>query len=373
MKEATFGTTPALATGQAIELITCDMGPAEVGVTRAKKDKTEGRGMTNQYIEGHVAPIAFSATTSVKSRATATTVPKESDLYEAAGLIETVGGANVAYALTANPTPVGLSILKALGTGATCYAAEQGRGGCMQSLAWSGGDQELTLKVGGAFAGKYHLGYVDSVTFAAATGDPDAVSVEYAHRLALGYYQVESEVVLLTAINYATGALTTTRAQLATSGAAHAAKPMYPHVPTLTLAGSPISEANFTVTIDGVAILATGFEVALETGLKHRPAEAGSKYVQGLYATRYNVKPTVKMLLHREDVALIGKATQRKNCAITIVAGTGAGSIVTFSMPQCEARFGALPDVQNDAVAISLPFECRDSSAANDMFTLVCT
>ncbi len=370
--ESTFGTPIAPAGTQAIEVISGDMGAAEVGATRPQKDKTQGRGMTNKFVEGHVAPMPFSLETSVKSRATNVTVPIEAALYKSAGLGETVGGSSVTYAFTSNPVVPGVSLYRTLGTNPTCYEAEQLRGGVIKTLAFSGGDRELTLKASGEGIGKYHLGYIDSVTM--LIGDTSlTVSAEEVYRLSPGYYMIESEIILITAVNYATGVCACSRAQLTTSAAAHTTKPMWPHIPTLTLAGSPISEANWSVTVDGVTIKFTSFELTVQSGVSLRPPESGSKYIQGCKYGRYDVKPVLKGLIARDvGVALLGKATQRKACALTIVAGTGAGSIVTFSMPTTEIEPFALPDSGNDAVAVSVGFRVRDD-AGNDGVSIVLT
>lgn len=376
MIESTFGTTPALAGSDAIEAILCDMGPTEVGVTRGQKDKTQGRSMTSKFVEGRVEPIPFSITTTVKSRAAVDTVPKESQLYRAAGLIQTVNGStNVTYTITSNPTVPGLSVLRVLGTDPTAYHAEQGRGGVVKSLAWSGGDNgnELQLKADGAFIGKNHAGYIDSITLADGVGTSLTVSAAESYRLSVNMLmKCESEVIKITSVNYATGACVIERAQLGTSGVAHAAKPLYPHIPTLTLAGSPISEANLTVNIDGAAERCTKFNIAYTSGIDHLPGESGSKYVQGNKTVRCDVKGTVSLVMKRENVAFLGKATQRKLVVLNIVAGTGAGGIVTFNMPYSEIEPFIVPDSPNDVVAVDMSFRSRGNSG-NDIMDITLT
>ncbi len=373
VKEATFGTVPDPAGAQALEVVSLDMGPVEQGFTRAKKDKTQGRGMTSAFVEGRKQPIPFSLETSVKSRAAADTVPKESDIYEAAGFTETVNSStSVVYTTTATPTPNTLAIRSVLGTGTAANEAEQGRGGVVKQLAFSGGDTELMLKVSGAFAGKYWLG---QSTGTVANGSDLTIALgtaAHAYRFGVGYYQIESEIVYVSAVNYSTGDLTVTRAQLSSSGAAHSAAAIYPYIPSLTLAGSPISEANVTVTLDGTATRCTKFDLTIDTGIDHLPAESGSSYVQGAKATRMNAKLNVEMVLTREQVAWIGKANQRKAIAVTIACGTGAGGIVTFSLPYCEVEPFNVPAPANDITLVRIPFRCRDSSG-NDMFSFTLT
>lgn len=372
--ESTFGTTPDWASADAIEAINLDMGPTEVGNTRAQKDKTQGRGMTSKFVEGRVDPIAFTLDTSVKSRAAVDTVPKESVLYRAGGLVQAVnGGASVTYTLSSNPTPPSMSALRVLGTDPTAYHGEQGRGGVIRKLTWAGGDQELNLKAEGLFIGKNHAGYIDSITLADGVGTSLTVSVAEAFRLSANMFmKCESEVFKITSVNYATGVCVIARAQLGTSGAAHAAKPTWPHIPTLTLAGSPISEANVVVNIDGTATRCTKFQLEFTTGVDMLPGESGSRYIQGKKVVRCDVKGTASLVLKREDVTFLGKITQRDAMAFNIVCGTGAGGIVTLNVPFCEMMPTTVPDTQNDVVVCDIEFRARDN-AGNDILDITLT
>ena len=366
--ETTFGTPDAPAAGQTFEAISIDMGPAQQAETRSKKDRTQGRGMTTGFVEGRVKPIPFSIQTTVKSRASATTVAKESAIYKSAGMIETVGGSNVTYTFTSAPDVPGLQIYRILGTGTSAYFAEQGRGGLVSTLTWSGGDQELTVDAKGAFIGKYHQGRVDSITVNDAVTSYTFTG-EDVHRVNIGYYLCESEIILVTAMNYTTGVATITRGALSSSAVAHTAKPLTPYIGTLTYSGNPLTEANATVSYGGSALRCTKFQVELSTGIEHLPGETGSAYSQGFKSTRYDLKTSFTTVMKREEVNFIGRTLNRTNGAITITCGTGAGSIATFSMPYGEFEPSALPDNQNDVVSVDWNFRHRDSSG-NDMFTL---
>lgn len=370
--ETVFGTAEAPVSSAGLEVIEIDMGPVEKPEVRAKKDKTAGRDNTLEFVEGRVSTIPFSIDTSVKSRATATTAMKESAILRAAGLIETVGGSDVTYGLSSDPTPVGLTVHAASGTGTGTRLAEVGRGGVIESLEFSGGDKELTLKASGRFVGKTHLGYA-VVTFAdGVTTTFSFATAADAYRFEPGYYKVENEVVLVTAVNYGAGTGTATRAQLTTTAAAHAAQPMYGYVATPTVSGSPISEALDSVTLDGVAVRALNWSVRMQTGMKHLPHGSGSAYAPGAFATRVSTSAQLRLALTDEEVAWLGKATERKSVALSIVAGTTAGGIFTFSMPYCELEAPRIPDPANDLAIVDLALMVR-GSAGNDSFALVCS
>lgn len=376
--EATWGTTPAMAAAQGLETISCKVGPIEQGRTRAKQDRALGRGHTAGFVEGRVEPMPIEVLTSVKSRADADDSPKELALYRAGGLLQTINGStNNVFTTPADPIGsaayAGLSLFRAHGPDVYRYYAEQLRGGVVKNFEWSGGDKELTLKAGGAVMGKYSLGYVPSITLANGVGTTLALTAEESYRIAPGYYQVESEIILVEGGVAAIGATSRTiaRAQLASSGVAHTAVPMYPYMVAPTYSGSPISEANCTFTLGGVAMRALAATVTLETGMDHLPGETGSAYVQGVKAGRYKWGVTLKTVLHREEPAWAGKVNRNISMALTLVFGTGTGAIATFSFPQGRLHPFEVNDSGNEEI-VDLTFEPRDSSTGNDAgaFTL---
>lgn len=373
VSESSFGTAVLPAVGQSMEVANLDMGQSEQGDTRAKKDKTAGRDMTTGFVEGRVQPISFTIEKSVKARAAAVTVPEESPILKAAGLVETVGGANVVYSVSSAPTLTSLALLRTLGAGSACYYAEHGVGGVVKQLQYSGGDSELMLKASGAFVRKHWLGQSTGTLTNAGDLVLSLDTPAHSYRFGLGYYQIESEVVLVTSIDYTLGELTVTRAQAATVAAAHASAAIYPYQPTFTPPGTGvISEALCTVTLDSVATRCTKFSLDITTGMDHRPGETGSKYVQGAVIKRIDVKPSIELVLTKELVDLLGKSNQRKTVPLSIVCGTAAGGIVTFSMPYCELEPFQTPAPANDITLVSPALRVRGNTS-NDIVTITLT
>lgn len=380
---AGWGTTPNPAASQVLEFIKLKPGPIELGEIRPKKDRAVGRGMTTGYVKGRVKPIGWSLDVCQKSRAAADTVPNEAALYKAAGLVQTVTGAtSVAYSLSGAPIEAGafsgLSLYYRDGLGGTtpsAYKAEQLRGGITKSITWSGGDRELMTTFGGEAIGKYHLGYSSSITLADGVGTSLVFAdAEEGYRFGnVGWYQTESEIIKVTAMNYSTFTATIARAQLSSSGAAHAAKALYPYFPSVSYTGSPLSEVNVGVTFGGQTIRFQSFELAFTSGMEMGPGETGSPYVQTPIVKRYDCKATLKGLMRREDMALLGKCTEQKTpLALSVVCGTGAGGIVTFSAPYCEIDAPELDDDGNGPQMLNLPLRMKDSSG-NDMLTVTYT
>lgn len=361
--ESAFGTTPDPAGSQALEFVSCSMGGSELGQIRAQRDRNDGRGMTAKYVEGRVPPMPWSIETSIKSRAAVDTTPKEDPLYLAGGLLRTTNASTSVVYTTAND-PVAasafssLSMRRSLGTrGSSVYEAEQLRGGITKTLTWSGGDKEVMLQASGVAQGKRHLGYALSVTLANdSTTSLDLGTTEAAYAFGLGLYIIESEVVEITAVDVSSHIATIVRGALSTSAVAHSAKPIMPYMPSPTLTGSPISEGtSVSCTLDSQTLRILSWQVALTTGADALPGESGSKYIQGAIFKRYDSKVTLKALLRREGVSMLGKATAKKTpLALTLSQGSAAGGIVTFTYSNLELDPIVVPDTANDGSIVDI-------------------
>lgn len=378
--EATFGTVPNPAAAQAMRVVDLVTGPTELGDIRPQRDRNVGREMQAAFVEGRVKGIPWSIEKSIMTRATAVTVPDESVLWKAAGLLETVGGSSVAYTLRGSPdldgSLVSASLYRLFGKGTSTVFADQLRGCVIKTLSLAGGDRELTFKAAGDAIGKHHLGRITSVTLVDGSGTTLTLgSADEADQLGLGWYQIEAEVIKVTALA-STTTRTIARAQLSTTGAAHAAQVMRPYVPTLSFSGAPIPESGtVTVTLDAVVQRCMAFEVSLSTGIDLLPGESGSKYIQGAKVIRCDVTATLKMVMSKTNaVSLLGKITRKKTpIALTLVQSTGvAGGIVTISMPYCELNPFPIPATANDAVIIDVSLRSF-GSAGNDAISVTMT
>jgi hypothetical protein len=381
-----FGTPVTPVAAHAREMISLNLGGSEVGAVRDKKDRNPGRGMRNAFVEGRVGPMPFSGQTSVKSRAAVDTVPQESVILTAAGLVQTVNsGTSVVYSMSSDPlsTLESMSIYRVLGSaGASAMEAEWMRGCITKSLKWSAADKELLLDFSGVGIGKATTGVISSITTDISQTTLATITTEEAYRInnALGtfghlYMQVESEILDITAVNISTHTLTFARAALSSSAAAHTAKPLYPYQPALTgYAGSPIPEPVSSVTIDSVALRAMSWEVNLKaTGLDLLPGETNSKHLQGIKVLRYDLEVSAKLVCHGDDVALLGKATNRNTVAWSVVQGGTTGGIITIGGSYAEVMPITVPDTAGDASIIDLKLRVRDDTLGNNSFLVTYT
>lgn len=387
--ETTIGTpvlpaSQAAYAAQALEVIEAKMGPVEQGQTRPKRDRGLGRGAQTGWVQGRVEPIPFSILLSQKSRAAIDAAARESVLFKAAGLSETLNAStNAVYALTGTPVessifvPCTLTSLRGSGTAAAL--AEVLRGCLVRTLRWEGGDKELTLRVDGFGLGKYRYGKIDSTTLVDGSDTTLPHTAEESYLLDVGLYLIESEIIRIAArtdVAYGGTVSTVARAILGTSAVAHSSKPLYPYVPSPTYAGSPIAEPTGTVTIGGVTFRCMSWFIELTTGAKHRAGETGSAYRQGAVFTRFDVRLGVKLVLEQEGVVMLGKMTERATAgtlAVSMAQGTGTGGVATFSAPFCEFEPVEVPDVADDVAVLDVTLRARDNAAGNNTMSMTLT
>lgn len=380
--ESAFGTVPDPVAGASFECINFKTGVGvAVGEVRGKKDRNAGRNMQSGFVEGRVKPIPWSIESSVKSRAAVDTTPRESALYRGAGMTQTVNGStSVVYTLPAAPVETSnsfasVSLTRYFGKSPYVYEAEHLRGGVVKTLEWQGSSSELLLKASGEAADKYLMGYSSSISLVDGSGTTlTFANAEEAYRFGLGFYQVESEVIRITARPTSTTA-TIARAQLSTSGVAHSAVPLRPYIPSLSYAGSPISEGGTcTCTLDGITLGVMDWSVLLTSGMDHQPAATGSKYVPGVKTLRNDLSVKLKLMLtETQGVSLLGKARDRNTCALVLVQSTGsAGGVFTISIPYTEVQAFEVPDTANDVAIVDVQLRVRDNSG-NDAMTITFT
>ena len=388
--EASFGTAAVPAdvsayAATAVEHIDADLGDVEQGATRGKADRNLGRGMQSAFVEGRVPPIPWKVVLSCKSRSAIDAVPREGTaIYKAAGLVRTVNG-STSYTLTPSATPiesgdfVSATLRRFAGSGAAAFEAETLRGCICDKMTWTGGDKEVTLEASGLGIGKYHQGSIDSITLASgiATSLPHTAAESYL--LDTGYYLCESEILSIAraSVGYGSTSSTIVRAALASTGASHSSKPLYPYIPTgITFAGSPIAEPNATVSIDGETIRVLSWSAELSTGMGLLSGETGSAYIQGAKYGRYDLAISCRLVLSGTQVQLLNKATQRATAgalAVSLSQGTGTGAVWTLASTYCELMPFKVPSTPNDVAIVDVKLRVRDNASGNNAFTITLT
>lgn len=390
ISESTFGTTPTPANdaayiAYAVEAINCNLGPVETGVIRNKQDRGEGRADTNGFVEGRVMPFEWSLDSSMKSRAAVDTAPQLLALFKAAGLTCAANG-GVSYTMSPSRLPIesgdyaSATLRRFLGQGLACYEAETLRGCVARNLRFEGGGSELLAKFTGAGAGKSTAsgtaavqGRLDSVTFVAAGTTSLTITAEDSYRVGPGYYKVESEILRVTACTPGGTSVTVARGELGSTAVAHTAVPMVPYRPVPTFTGSPIAEPTSTFTFDSVALRCRNFSIDFATGMDLLEPETGSRYSQGAKYGRNSTRVRAQLVLSADQVSLMGKATARREAAVSIVQGTGTGGIFTFAASLCEVVAFTVPDTAGDVAVVDVELRIRESAAGAVPWTVTLT
>jgi hypothetical protein len=380
--ETTFGTFVQPTAAQALQVISADLGPAaQPGQVRPIKDRSLGRGMQSGWVEGDKEPVDFTITYSQKTRADADDSARDLVVLKAAGLKETIGiGVQAGYTL--RPTPIesaefaSMQLYRTLGSNGYTTQAEALNGCVVKSLTWNGGDQEVIVKASGQGTVKKFAGATDSFTFASNSDTEISCSAAQARLVSVGMpMQIESEVVLVTTVDYTTPDITFSRGAYSTTAAAHSAKRLYPYLPSsISHSGVPISEANASCILGSISPMRIiSWEVDLKTGLDLLPAETSSAYRQGPKSVRHDVSIKLKMVLSQERVDLLGYALNRDSMALTLAQGTGAGGIITFGAPYCEVVDFAVPDTENDISIVDVTLRVRNNSTGDNALSITLT
>jgi hypothetical protein len=385
--EATLGTYVAPAdvaafAASAIATVQADMGDMMTPETRGKQDRGLARDMQDGFVSGRYTAPAWSVMTSLKSRADADDAPRELALWKATGFGRTVN-ASTSYVLAPTNTPVESadfvpqSFTRVLGRSPGEMEVERLLGCFAEKVRIEGGDKEVMA----TFSGKAQSKGVGTAIASASVADDSTTSVTVSaaesYAFTAGYYQWESEIILVSAPTYGGTSITIARGQLGSTAAAHSSKPVYPYIPTgISYGGAPISEAlTTTFTFDGGAFRVLNWAVDITTGLQALPGETGSAFAfQGVKATRVDVQPSLNFILKGDDVRKFNKARERTDMAVSIVQGTTAGGIITLSFGHCELVAPKAQDNANDTVNVAATLRVRGSGAATpDSFAITLT
>lgn len=373
--ETALGTVVAPAdvatfAAQAIPTVAVDLGDAQSPVTRPKQDRGLSRDMQDGFVSGRYPPVPWSVQSSMRSRAAIDDAPRDVALWKAAGFGRTVNS-STSYVLAPTNTPVESSdfvsqtFKRFLGRSPGEMEYEYLIGCFADTVKLEGGDKEVMQTFSGFGQQKGTGTALASIT---VTNVATTITVTAAESYAFtqGYYICESEIILVGPVTYGGTTINITRAQLGTSAAAHTTKAIYPYIPSgISYGGAPISEAlTTTATFFGITVPVLDWSVTIKTGLEASAGETGSAYFQKVVTKRLDVEASFNLLLKGDDVRLFNRARERTANAVTLVQGTGTGSIVTISLPTTELVAPAAKDSANDTVTVPCSLRVRGAPGA---------
>ncbi len=159
-----------------------------------------------------------------------------------------------------------------------------------------------------------------------------------------------------------------------TSGSYATGEAVTPETYTETTAGSPVNGIGGSLTLNGVTLPITAFDVTVTNGLKPLSDEAFTKgtsdFIAGYRATSGNVsfrarKDFIKSLAQR--YVQLGATANPSFASVPIVVtlGSATGLKVLVRIPTCELNFAGLSVPEAEEVVISVPFVALNTPAAD--------
>lgn len=144
-----------------------------------------------------------------------------------------------------------------------------------------------------------------------------------------------------------------------------------PYFPNGTVAGSPLTCIDGSVTFDGDAHYIQDFEVTLTNNLRMRNDEFGYAYARGFTASsRRMVEFSGTVYLDTDATAgtayLRGKSQDFDNIAIVVTAGSTAGRIMSVSLPYAELNVLALEIPEEEEPTFALTGIAKASASMED-------
>lgn len=146
-----------------------------------------------------------------------------------------------------------------------------------------------------------------------------------------------------------------------------------PHIPTPTLAGSPIAHMLGSLTLAGTVMRITGLEFTMTHNLRFVEDEAFQATTTDAIRGMASIEVKVTLRARRDQVNWIGRQRLLGTHALTCVMGSTAGSIVTLTTPKLLAKPAGITQPAEEGT-IELTFMALDSApGAHDAATLVFT
>lgn len=330
-EETTFGTLEDAVGTDAFEFTEIEFGPTEAAERRNTKDKNNSRGHKAQ-VTGKLEPMEFTVRGTVRPSGAAGTAPDIGAFLKNGLGTETVNAStSVVYTYADRPTG-GLSIMRGEEYGGW---AEYLSGCIVQSISFSGGDEELEFEISGMGLTKVSVAAFD--IGGTPMNDTDVtttltIGADIFRLIGTGQVLVDradtTEQMQVTAVDYAAGQVTVSRGYNSTTKVTHAANATFvPYFPTQTLAGSPIGEHEGTFTAHTRSVYPTETSFTINTGRTFRPFEKGSQRRRGAaYGEKVTVESSMTVVSDNENMEFTGLAKNFDTGSLDFTYGDTAGS-----------------------------------------------
>lgn len=361
--ETTYGAAAsAPAGGNAIRFKTLSLSEKEDRVQREDKRTTRSylativrRLSVDWSISGYLLP----------SGAAGTAPDGWDDILESAFGTETVnGGTSVVYTL-AKEFEKTLTLHRGVGaTSTTSIFSEMARGCVVNKLTinLSGADEAMVTASG------FASDVLRAGTSLVVTDDGTAVAVtagEGSSFDAGAYIDIDAAAdVLISSIS--TDTLTTVAHTAQTAGDVISPSACN-KAQTFTSTAIPISGILGSASWGGSTLEIISAVIDLDNGAKAHNDKYGANKTTSFHQGNRKVSGSITIRLHENNFNTISKLKGITSIAVSLVAGTTAGSIATFAMPVVIPDYTAIPSTPVDDIIVTIPFIAYGSSGDDEL------
>lgn len=142
-----------------------------------------------------------------------------------------------------------------------------------------------------------------------------------------------------------------------------------PFVPTETVAGSPIASILGSLTLAGVSLPITEFELEIKNNIKALKDQAFTAATPDYIVGFREVTGSIKLRARKDQIIHLGKYKNAISTtqAIVVTCGSTAGARMVITVPYAEIDKAALDVPEQDEAMITLPFVAMGSSGADEL------
>lgn len=360
--EVTFGTAVQPVAGDAVRFKSLQFGMNQVQVNR------DDRRATRSYLAKVVRrkDATWSASGYLLPSGAAGTAPDGWDALLKAGFgTEALsGGVSAAYTLLKENTK-SLSLHRAIGyAAATDIAAETMRGCVVNQLQFklSGQDEALITASG---MGKDVL-RAGVTTIVSDSGTAVAVASGKGPLFDAGMYVDVGATSAVLINSVATDTLT-----CASHGAGSNGNAISPTIcntsQTFTSTAVPVAGILGSVTLDSASFTVVTAEITLQNGVQMHNDTFGYDSAQSFHLNERTVNGNIAFRLTDANALNIFKTKSFGNSSLTLVCGTTAGSIATFSLPIVRFDYAAIQIGGAQDIIVTMPFQALGSSGEDEL------
>lgn len=363
--ESTYGAAASnAAAGNAVRFLSADFKTSEERIIRADKRATRSplativkRLTADWQVEGYLLP----------SGAAGTAPDGWDDIFESGFGVETINvGTSVVYTL-GKEFSKSLTFHRGIGyTSTTSVMGEMIRGCFVNQMNFSlSGSDPAMVTCSGFAADILRAG----MTLSTATGTVTALTVTSgeAHNFDAGVYiDVDSDTgLLVSAVNTSTSTLTIPSTTVASGDV------VMPSVcglaQTFTSTAVPVSGILGSASLEGSSCDIISAQISVNNGAKPHNDKYGTNKVSQYSLGNREITGQITMRLQDDNFIRIAKSRRSSFIALSLVSGTVAGSIATFSLPNVLVDLTSVPSSPVDDIVVTLPFRAYASSGEDEM------